>query len=76
MTDYVYLDGAKYLPSDDEVKKLQAGRMRLEAAGEGGRDPPRARSALRGAPARVRAHRSEAEEHQRIRLWPGLPACP
>ncbi|CAN5118207.1 ABC transporter substrate-binding protein [soil metagenome] len=24
MTDYVYLDGAKYLPSDDEVKKLRA----------------------------------------------------
>jgi branched-chain amino acid transport system substrate-binding protein len=23
MTDYVYLDGAKYLPSDDEVKKLR-----------------------------------------------------
>src|SRR3954447_9645389 len=24
MTDYVYLDGAKYLPSDDEVKKMRA----------------------------------------------------
>jgi len=24
MTDYVYLDGAKYLPSDDEVRKLRA----------------------------------------------------
>ncbi|HSC62627.1 MAG TPA: ABC transporter substrate-binding protein, partial [Caldimonas sp.] len=24
MTDYVYLDGAKFLPSDDEVKKLRA----------------------------------------------------
>jgi branched-chain amino acid transport system substrate-binding protein len=24
MTDYVYLDGAKYLPSDEEVKKLRA----------------------------------------------------
>ena len=27
MTDYVYLDGAKYLPSDDEVKKLRADRL-------------------------------------------------
>ena len=24
MTDYVYLDGAKYLPPDEEVKKLRA----------------------------------------------------
>jgi hypothetical protein len=24
MTDYVYIDGAKVLPSDDEVKKLRA----------------------------------------------------
>jgi len=24
MVDYVYLDGAKYLPSDDEVKKMRA----------------------------------------------------
>ena len=23
MTDFVYLDGAKFLPSDDEVKKLR-----------------------------------------------------
>jgi branched-chain amino acid transport system substrate-binding protein len=24
MTDYVYLDGAKYLPSDDEIRKMRA----------------------------------------------------
>ena len=24
MTDYIYIDGAKVLPSDDEVKKLRA----------------------------------------------------
>ena len=24
MTDYVYIDGAKVMPSDDEVKKLRA----------------------------------------------------
>jgi len=24
MVDYVYLDGAKYLPSDEEVKKMRA----------------------------------------------------
>jgi branched-chain amino acid transport system substrate-binding protein len=24
MTDYVYIDGAKVLPSDDEVRKLRA----------------------------------------------------
>ena len=27
MVDYVYLDGAKFLPSDDEVKKLRADRL-------------------------------------------------
>ena len=27
MIDYVYLDGAKFLPSDAEVKKLRADRL-------------------------------------------------
>ena len=36
MTDYVYIDGAKYLPSDDEVKKLRSTDARRACVAPGG----------------------------------------